>query len=86
MVTDAAHPPAFYLDYVRGVQQIIERNAELEFECIWKEAQRTKKPKSILSDELSYSIIRLNEELQNTTLWDNVHLRKVIYLYLFAFF
>jgi len=34
-VTDPEHPPAFYLDYVKDVQSIIEENAALEFECLW---------------------------------------------------
>jgi glutamate dehydrogenase len=70
--------PAFYSEYVKQVQQIIEKNAELEFEAIWREATRTKKPKSILSDELSFAIVNLNEELRGTTLWDNVPLRRVV--------
>ncbi|TPX41085.1 glutamate dehydrogenase [Synchytrium endobioticum] len=70
--------PPFYAAYVNQVQAIIEKNAELEFECLWKEAARTGRPKSLLSDELSVAIVKLNEELQTTTLWDNVSLRKVV--------
>ncbi|KAJ3395003.1 NAD-dependent glutamate dehydrogenase [Entophlyctis sp. JEL0112] len=70
--------PAFYQEYVKSVQSFIEKAAELEFECLWKEAQRTGKPKSVLSDNLSVGIVKLNEELQNTTLWENVELRKVV--------
>lgn len=70
--------PQFYAEYVKAVQSIIEKNAELEFEAIWNEAQRTKKPKSIISDDLSLAIVRLNEELRNTTLWNNVPLRRVV--------
>jgi len=78
MVKDPVHPPSFYSEYVRQVQTIIEKNAELEFDCIWREAERTKQPKSVLSDLLSFAIIKLNEELQTTLLWDNVHLRKIV--------
>ncbi|KAG5459980.1 MAG: glutamate dehydrogenase, partial [Olpidium bornovanus] len=78
MVRDAANPPAFYRDYVSSVHAVIEKNAELEFECIWREHARTGKARAILSDELSYAIVKLNEELQRTTLWDNVALRKVV--------
>ena len=78
MVTDPQHIPEFYSEYIRSVHTIIERNAELEFECIWRENLRTGKPKSILSDLLSYSIIKLNEELQFTSLWDNVPLRMIV--------
>jgi glutamate dehydrogenase len=70
--------PPFYSAYVKQVQDLIEKNAEQEFECLWRESARTRKPKSVLSDELSFAIIRLNEELQTTTLWDNVLLRRVV--------
>jgi glutamate dehydrogenase len=70
--------PEFYKTYVEQVQKIIENNAALEFEALWKEAERTGKPKSILSDELSYAIVKLNEELQKTSLWDNLALRNVV--------
>ena len=70
--------PAFYNRYVSNVQKIIEENARLEFEAIWREHARTKKPRCVLSDELSLEIIKLDEELQQTNLWDNVSLRKII--------
>ena len=70
--------PKFYAEYVKAVHAVIEKNAELEFEALWREAERTKKPKSVLSDELSFAIVRLNRELQKTTLWDNVPLRRIV--------
>jgi glutamate dehydrogenase len=70
--------PEFYNEYVKQVQQIIENNAALEFECLWKEAERTNLPKSILSDDLSLAIVKLNEDLQHTTLWDDIALRHVV--------
>ncbi|KAJ3410477.1 NAD-dependent glutamate dehydrogenase [Chytridiales sp. JEL 0842] len=70
--------PAFYNDYIKAVHGIIERNAENEFECLWREGERTGKPRSILSDQLSFGIVRLNEELQSTTLWENIPLRKAV--------
>lgn len=78
MVTDPNAPPEFYTDYIRSVHNIIERNSDLEFDCIWRENIRTGKPKSVLSDLLSFSIIKLNEELQLTSLWDNVPLRMIV--------
>ncbi|RKP04338.1 hypothetical protein CXG81DRAFT_23112 [Caulochytrium protostelioides] len=75
----AAPPaPAFYLDYIRSVHATIERNAELEFEALWRESQRLGRPRAILSDELSVAIIKLDEELQRTALWDNVPLRRKV--------
>ncbi|KAF9941857.1 NAD-dependent glutamate dehydrogenase [Modicella reniformis] len=50
----------------------------MQFEALWKEHQRTRTPRSILSDELSLAIVKLNENLQHTSLWDNVPLRKVV--------
>lgn len=70
--------PAFYAEYVKAVQAFIEKNAELEFEALWREHNRTKKAISLLSDELSVAIVHLDEELQKTTLWDNVPLRRVV--------
>lgn len=45
---------------------------------MWKEWKETGRPLSLISDELSYAIVKLNEELQNTSLWNNVPLRKVV--------
>ncbi|KAJ3101712.1 NAD-dependent glutamate dehydrogenase [Phlyctochytrium planicorne] len=76
-VHDGVVPP-FYQEYAKAAQAIIEKNAELEFECLWRESARTGKSRSILSDQLSNGIVKLNEELQNTTLWENVPLRKLV--------
>ena len=76
-VKDDVVPP-FYSRYVENVQHIIEDNARLEFEAIWREHARTRKPRCVLSDELSLEIIKLDEELQKTALWDNISLRKTI--------
>lgn len=72
--------PEFYAEYIKTVHAIIERNAELEFECLWREhAACPDKPLSLLSDELSCAILRLNDELQGTTvLWDNQELRELV--------
>lgn len=67
--------PDFYNKYVAGVQDIIKNNARLEFEAIWREHQATGQPRSILSDTLSNAITKLDEELQNTDLWNNVAFR-----------
>ncbi|KAL7320317.1 NAD-dependent glutamate dehydrogenase, variant 2 [Mucor circinelloides] len=70
--------PAFYEAYVKEVQNIIERNANLEFEGLWEASQKTGTPISILSDELSIAIVKLSEQLQSTGLWDNVNLRNTV--------
>ncbi|KAJ1915487.1 NAD-dependent glutamate dehydrogenase [Mycoemilia scoparia] len=70
--------PEFYKEYVKNVQDSIERNARLEFECLWRESERTNKPKSVLSDDLSFAIIKLREELEQTSMWSNIPLRRLI--------
>lgn len=70
--------PDFYKRYTEAVQNIIQNNANLEFEALWRESQKTGQPKAILSDKLSLAIIKLNRELQKTSLWDNLALRKLV--------
>ncbi|KAI8141644.1 Glutamate/Leucine/Phenylalanine/Valine dehydrogenase-domain-containing protein [Fennellomyces sp. T-0311] len=70
--------PEFYQAYVKEVQQIIERNARVEFEALWREHSKSGTPISNLSDDLSIAIVQLNEQLQNTGLWDNVQLRHAV--------
>lgn len=68
--------PEFYNKYVKQVQSIIQNNARLEFEAIWREHQTTGEPRSTLSDTLSIAITKMQEELQNTDLWDNIGFRR----------
>jgi glutamate dehydrogenase len=70
--------PEFYNKYVEEVQSIIKNNARLEFEAIWKEHQTTGEPRSTLSDTLSIAITKLDEELQNTELWNNEEFKKSV--------
>jgi len=70
--------PDFYNNYVRQVQKTIQNNARLEFEAIWREHQATGQPRSILSDTLSNAITKLDEELQNTDLWDQPEFKKSV--------
>ncbi|KAF2711511.1 NAD-specific glutamate dehydrogenase-like protein [Pleomassaria siparia CBS 279.74] len=70
--------PAFYDNYVKEVQSIIQNNARLEFEAIWREHEATNEPRSILSDTLSIAITKLDEELQKTELWNNEDFRKSV--------
>ncbi|ANB14208.1 glutamate dehydrogenase (NAD(+)) [Sugiyamaella lignohabitans] len=70
--------PQFYKDYVKEVQSIIQNNARLEFEAIWREHQLTKKTNSLLSDELSHAINDLTEELSKSNLWQDEEFRNSI--------
>lgn len=70
--------PQFYNDYVKEVQKVIKRNAALEFEAIWREHAATGEMRSLLSDKLSIAITKMDEELQNSDLWDNVQFRRSV--------
>jgi glutamate dehydrogenase len=67
--------PQFYQEYVKEIQEIIKRNARLEFEAIWREHQETGEARSVLSDKLSVAITRMDEELQASELWDDEQFR-----------
>ena len=49
-------------------------NAQQEFECLWREAERTGRPRAVLSDEVSVKINELNDAVSKSTLFgqDNV--------------
>jgi len=80
VVKSGQEPPAFYSEYVREVQQIIENNARLEFECMWSEFQKTGIPRSILSDTLSVKIVELSASIADSALWHNHEMRKRVLL------
>lgn len=64
--------PEFYKAYVKQVQEIIVRNANNEFEMLWKLKQDSGKNFSTLSDELSVAINKLGDELSSSKeLWDD---------------
>jgi glutamate dehydrogenase len=70
--------PPFYEAYVKDVYKTIENNAELEFLCIWNEHQRTGLPRSVIGDLVSTKINSLNDAVQNSVLWNNMRLRKLV--------
>ncbi|KAF2664764.1 NAD-specific glutamate dehydrogenase [Microthyrium microscopicum] len=67
--------PEFYNQYVKEIQEVIKRNARLEFEAIWREHQETGVPRSVLSDKLSIAITSMDEELQESDLWHDEQFR-----------
>eukprot|EP01126_Amoeba_proteus_P062656 TRINITY_DN8557_c0_g2_i3.p1 TRINITY_DN8557_c0_g2~~TRINITY_DN8557_c0_g2_i3.p1 ORF type:complete len:986 (+),score=217.93 TRINITY_DN8557_c0_g2_i3:378-3335(+) len=74
-VTDPNNPPQFYQKYVEEIQMKIELNAALEFEAIWRENQRTKLPRSVLSNAISKKINALNDSIESSSLYENMELR-----------
>lgn len=77
-VGENGQAPEFYKAYVKEVQEVIKRNARLEFEALWREHEETGIARSTLSDTLSIAITKLDEELQNTELWHNEPLRRSV--------
>ncbi|KDE06845.1 glutamate dehydrogenase [Microbotryum lychnidis-dioicae p1A1 Lamole] len=68
----------FYLNYTRSIQQTISANATAEFNTIWAEHERTGTPYTLLSDQLSQSLIKLQNELEESSLYDDAHLRQAV--------
>jgi glutamate dehydrogenase len=70
--------PEFYTNYVKEVQAKICENARLEFEAIWRENERTGCPRPVVSDKLSVAITELDEQLQQSDLWEKMHVRRAV--------
>jgi glutamate dehydrogenase len=70
--------PAFRQKYVEEVIRRIERNAALEFACLWREKEATGLPLTVLSNRLSAAINNLTDELSASPLWDDAALRRSI--------
>ncbi|GAA6003578.1 glutamate dehydrogenase (NAD(+)) [Rhodotorula paludigena] len=68
----------FYRTYVRSIQETISDNASKEFEVIWNEHERTGRPYTLLSDDLSRKLVNLQEEMEQSTLYDDVQLRRAV--------
>ena len=70
--------PDFYNRYVEEVIMVIEENARLEFNCLWIEHERTGEQRAVLTDVLSTKINDLNVDVQNSSLWNNIEIRKSV--------
>jgi len=78
-VKDPSNVPLFYQEYVKDIQRIIENNADLEFQCIWKEQLRTGMPRCVLTDKVSDKINSLNDAISESKLYDvNNELRNTV--------
>lgn len=78
MLYHEGKPTAFYMKYVRDVQDIIARNARAEFEAIWREHEETGKPRSFISTEMSMALNTLSQEVEKTSLYEQETLRNEI--------
>lgn len=70
--------PKFYQDYVQEVIKKVRHNARMEFECIWKENEKTKVPRCKLSDDVSSKINTLNDQIKASSLWNDKDLVKTV--------
>ncbi|CUM66745.1 uncharacterized protein PRCAT00004426001 [Priceomyces carsonii] len=72
--------PKFYEEYVKEVQRVIVKNAQLEFEVLWRLREELKLPITELSDKLSVTINKLADELANSNeLWsDDILFRNAV--------
>eukprot|EP01135_Chromosphaera_perkinsii_P003700 Nk52_evm18s252 gene=Nk52_evmTU18s252 len=77
-VPASGSPPPFYQKYVQQCIEKIEQNARNEFECIWKEHERSGTPRCIITDQLSGTIVNLQTELEKSALWENESLRRLV--------
>lgn len=68
--------PSFYKKYVKEVQEIIVKNADNEFNMLWKLKKESGKTYAELSDELSVAINKLGDELASSKeLWEDATFR-----------
>lgn len=75
--------PDLYQTYVKEVQCIINSNARLEFECMWRHKEKTDEPMSIISDLLSNKIVHLRDAILNSDrIWHDEQLRSKVIHYL----
>ena len=53
----------FYINYVQGIQKVITDNAALEFKCMWEDHQESKRPFTVISDDIGRQLMDLQNEL-----------------------
>lgn len=71
--------PPFRIRYVEEILEIIRENAQLEFEVIWGENERTRLPRSVLTDRISEKINAITDAINASDLFkDEALFRKVI--------
>lgn len=63
-------------DYTRNIQQIISANATAEFNTIWQEHASSGRAYTLISDDLSHSLIKLQNDLEESNLFDDEILRR----------
>eukprot|EP00823_Brevimastigomonas_motovehiculus_P009933 TRINITY_DN97_c0_g1_i2.p1 TRINITY_DN97_c0_g1~~TRINITY_DN97_c0_g1_i2.p1 ORF type:complete len:973 (-),score=285.40 TRINITY_DN97_c0_g1_i2:147-3065(-) len=75
-VHDPSNVPQFYKDYVQDIIRFVENNADMEFECIWKECARTGIARNIMTNLVSDKINSINLFIQASPLFGNEKVRR----------
>ncbi|BGP18089.1 NAD-dependent glutamate dehydrogenase [Rhodosporidiobolus nylandii] len=71
-------PSEFYMQYVRSIQETISNNATNEFETIWNAHEKSGRPYTLLSDDLSRKLVQLQDEMEKSSLYDDEALRRAV--------
>ena len=71
-----ANEGTFRQAYVDEVIARVEGNARAEFELMWEEHQRSKRPFTVISDEVSAAINRITDAVNSSVFRNHPHLRK----------
>lgn len=85
MIFKDGKPSEFYQSYVKDIQQKICENAASEYNCINKEwhSQKGATPRTLISDQLSTTLNKLQDELEFSDLYDNVEARREVFKHAF---
>jgi len=79
MVVSSASRPDFHVAFGSDVLKLVEENARLEFECLWREHQNTGVPIIHLSVLIGNKINELKSSIPSSNLWNNHNLRQVVF-------
>lgn len=80
MAAAGTREPAFRKRYIAEIMELIGRNADLEFEILWRLRQETAQPISTLSDRLSEKINELTMAIEHSALFEEPALRRNVLL------
>jgi glutamate dehydrogenase len=78
MCVEKGKIPRFRQKYVDEILKIIRENARLEFDVIWREHERTRTPRSVLTDRISEKINAITDAINVSDLSEDEKLFKSV--------
>merc|ERR1712130_904291 len=78
MAVTSDNKPYFYERYCEEIQNRIETDADLEFECVWREHEVSGMHRYLLTEKISNKINELNVEVAKSELWNNIEIRNIV--------